>query len=138
MKKILVLCLTILFMSGCSKNQVLTCTMEDKSENMTMVQTVEGKFKGDDLSKAIISIEYTYKDKNMLDTIKEAAKGSFEEFDEYKGIKTKEIKSSNKYTYELIVDVNKTSDDVLYNLNLKEKKYLKLFDSLQGDGYICK
>lgn len=138
MKKILVLCLTILFMSGCSKNQVLTCTMEDKSENMTMVQTVEGKFKGDDLSKAIISIEYTYKDKNMLDTIKEAAKGSFEEFDEYKGIKTKEIKSSNKYTYELIVDVNKTSDNVLYNLNLKEKKYLKLFDSLQGDGYICK
>lgn len=138
MKRVVILIVTLAFLSGCSNGKNLTCTIEDKSEELTMTQEVKAVFKNNKLNSAILKVEYDVSDLDMIDTVKKAAVSSFEEYIEYNGIESNEKEKGNTYIYELKIDATKVDSDILYSLNLKGTEYSELTDTLVGNGYICK
>jgi len=118
MKKILIICLFMLLLTGCSKS--FTCTLESNEESYNVEQEIVFEI-GKDNMVTTSTINY----KMIFETEKEAT-DYFELFE------------TLDQDYELIQEKNKviiksTMDYTEYN-NTKEE----LISQFEEDGYICK
>lgn len=136
MKRVLIL-LTIFLLTGCSQKQNLNCKMIDESDDLTLTQQIDATFIDNKLKTATISVSYEVSKISMITNVRSSAKISFDEFTKYKGIKSKEKENGKKYEYELKLNMKKVDLEVKEKLGLREEEYLKLKDSLIGEGYMC-
>ena len=140
MKKVIVLIVVMLLMSGCGKSK-LTCTKSETEGGVENITTLKTTFKKDDLKKLQLNLEMNLVDENEMD------KDSFEFstgvlksiYDDLAkdGIKVEDSLKDNKYN--IIVDFEENGySDLKKIINIKLDTFDNLKASLEEDGYTCK
>lgn len=139
--------LIILFLTGCNKEEVLTCTNTNEADDLIISQKIVINFNNNVVNNIKMSVD----SKANNDTIKDNWDLFVSNMDEYYNNKkedglvlsTSNNKDAYTYTIKLDVDFNKASEKVLkeYNLNDIVGKKSKIEDvkkDAKKDGFTCK
>ena len=116
MKKYFTLAFLVVFIglaTGCGKDKVLECSMEDTNSTGTMSQVIKANFKGDEVTKVDLSIDMELEEKyiDYADTIIPSVENQFKDFEGKKGIKYSTDKTDKGFTFEFSADLTKMSDE---------------------------
>lgn len=140
MKKISILLITLLLITGCgSKVKKMTCTKEisDDKSNMKYedVITYEEKV----VSTVNNKMELSFNEENIayLEMFKGYADASNEQYNKVEGVSSKAESTSNSVILTVDYDLKKMTDENITNYNLnKDIDLLKEFYTT--NGYTCK
>ena len=137
MKKIILILIIILLVSGCSNNKII-CYSKANSNEIKIVQNYKLTFKEKEITKFIIQKKYIFENiekyntfKLLMDKYKENIKSLNNDNISYND------KSKNKvYSFKLIIDSTKVNDENLEFLGLNKnlKKFKKI---LEDQGLEC-
>lgn len=145
--KILGLLLTvILLLSGCSQEQVLTCTTSEEDDGIKFTQTVKMTFQQDSVTNISLVIDSEVTDDTIKDNWSSFVEMMDEQFSESEKDGITLSKNSNKdnytYTFQVDIDTSKASDDDLAEYGLDgiadaSATYEETKKEAEEDGFTC-
>lgn len=104
-----------LLLTGCTSSNVMECTSTSKEEGYQVESKSVATFKGDNVVTIRHYAMFTY-DKNnleMLDLTYSMLDSMFQEYNNYSGIEYLSEKEESTVSFEIKIDVEKASKDVL-------------------------
>ena len=145
--KILGLLLTVVFLlSGCSQEQVLTCTNSEEDGGIKFTQTVKMTFQQDSVTNISLVIDSEVTDDAIKDNWSSFVEMMDEQFSESKkdGITLSKSNDEESYTYKVQIDIDttKASDDDLTEYGFDgiadvSATYEETKKEAEEDGFTC-
>ena len=134
---------TVGFLTGCGASNSLKCTQTlSESDDMTMKQTVNFNFKGDNIStmEVVQTIQVSDEYKSYLSEFEEELASELADMDELKGISYNSKTKGNTITMTISADFAKMDDEAKEELDLVDADanrdaVKKVFEE---QGYTCK
>lgn len=129
MKKIIILTIIVLLMTGCSNT--ITC----KTKNSDVQEEYNIKYKNNNISKITIKKTYKFTDKKEFEQFETFVK--YNASKENENIKSSYKKKNKKYIIKQIYNVEKMTDDELNKHSLIKNKE-EFVNNLKDNGLTCK
>lgn len=129
MKKIIILTIIVLLMTGCSNT--ITC----KTKNSDVQEEYNIKYKNNNISKITIKKTYKFTDKKEFEQFETFVK--YNASKENENIKSSYKKKNKKYIIKQIYKVEKMTDDELNKHSLNKNKE-EFVNNLKDNGLTCK
>lgn len=146
MKNYIGICLlvtTIVFLTGCGGNtKTLTCTKRETATGMSIDQTVNVKFKGNDVTQMnileIIAVEEAYT--TYMEELKTAFESQYTDYQNKKGITMNTELKEHNIEISIVADFKEMDDDAKASLDIVHTKsnYDDIKKALENQSYSCK
>lgn len=136
------LIISLAFLTGCSKEKILDCTISDNSTGIKMSQNVKSTFKKNKVKdiEIFISVEIEEKYKNYKNTLINRVENEFSSYKNKDGVEFNTDENELGFSVKINADLDKMNDDSKEELDMIDTTgdYEKTKEALIADGYTCK
>ena len=142
MKKVLLLGVLTLLITGCKSTKFLNCTLKQQISENTIKQDISATFMGDNVSELTMSVETLLGEQYVehIDDFVEQIDKQFEGYKGKKGITTETIKKDSSVIFNMNINVPEMNEESKNTLGIMdtESSYDDAKKSLESNGYTCK
>ena len=143
-KKILLMGIVMLIVSGCSKKDViknLQCKKSDTISENIITEVINAQFKNNQIESSEIVIENVVIEKyvQFIGSLEEELKNKYNDYYDKKGISINIFTENNKVTAKINIDFNLIDENSKTVLNITDNisTYGETKDTLEKNGYKC-